>query len=289
MLDPDFVRQWQGDAVRRYTERDAMLYALGLGIGGEPLDPAQLQFVYERGLVVLPTMMSVLVEPWHPWHDAHSGIDPAHVIHGEERLQLGASLPTSGAVRVRSRVTSLLDKGAGAAATATVTHTLLDPATQRVIGAVTNVMVLRGEGRGGAGWGVASMPLPPLPARVADHVVQLLTLPQAALLHRLCGDRNPLHADPAVARAEGFARPPLHGLCTLGITGYALTRMYCESDPARLREIAARFTAPVYPGDTIRLETWRDAGDVLRFRGSVDARRAVVLDRGSARVGQAAA
>src|SRR5512140_568985 len=179
MLDLDFVRQWAPDVVRSYSDRDVMLYALGLGIGGEPLDPAQLQFVYERGLVALPTMASTLVEPWHPWHDPQSGIDPARVIHGEERLQLTGTLPTSGSVRVRSRVTSLVDKGAGAAATAITTHTLADAANEREIGTVTNVLVLRGEGRGSAGWGAGARPLPPLPARAADHTVQLLTLPQA--------------------------------------------------------------------------------------------------------------
>ena len=239
----------------------------------------------ERGLVILPSMLSVMVQPWHPWHDAASGIDAARVIHGEERVQLRSALPVAGSLRVRSRVTSLVDKGAGTAATAIVTHTVHDARTGDDVATVTNVLVLRGAGGASTGWGVGPRPLPPLPARPPDDVVQLLTLPQAALLHRLCGDRNPLHVDLAIARAEGFPRPPLHGLCSFGITGYALIRVCCGNDADRLRELAARFTAPVYPGDTIRLEIWRDGTESVRFRGTVDARRAVVLDRGSARIG----
>jgi acyl dehydratase len=284
MLDPDFVRHWQAEVVRSYTERDAMLYALSLGIGGQPLDPEELQFVYERGLAVLPSMLSNIVQPWHPWYDVASGIEPVRVIHGEERVQLRAPLIAPASMHVHSRVTSLVDKGGATPVTATVTHMLHDARSGIEMGIVTNVLMLRGAGGTNANWGVGARPLAPLPARNPDDVVQLLTLPQAALLHRLCGDANPLHVELGIARAEGFPRPPLHGLCTFGITGYALIRLYCGNDAGRLRELAARFTAPVYPGDTIRLEIWREGTEGVRFRGTVDARRTVVLDRGTARV-----
>jgi acyl dehydratase len=100
-----------------------------------------------------------------------------------------------------------------------------------------------------------------------------------AELYRLNGDYNPLHADPAVAREAGFARPILHGLCTLGIAGHALLRSCCDYDPGRMRSLTLRFSAPVFPGETLRTEMWRD-GDVVSFRTRVVEREIVVLNNG---------
>ena len=123
------------------------------------------------------------------------------------------------------------------------------------------------------------------PDRAPDATCDLPTLPQAALLYRLSGDFNPLHAEPSVAREAGFEAPILHGLCTLGVAGHAILRTWCDYDPARFRSLDLRFSAPVYPGETIRTEMWRDDG-VVSFRARAVERDAVVLDHGRAEVAE---
>jgi acyl dehydratase len=115
-------------------------------------------------------------------------------------------------------------------------------------------------------------------------VLDQKTLPQAALIYRLSGDYNPLHADPAIARAAGFERPILHGLCTFGVAGRAILAACCGNDPARLKEIHVRFSAPVFPGEMISTEIWRD-GPTISFRARVEPRDVVVLNNGRAIVG----
>jgi acyl dehydratase len=122
-----------------------------------------------------------------------------------------------------------------------------------------------------------------MPERAPDFVCALPTIPQQALLYRLNGDRNPLHADPAVAHKAGFKAPILHGLGTFGIAGHALLRECCDYDPARLEAIEGRFSAPVYPGETLRTEMWKDGGRVL-FRTSSVERGVVVLNNGLAQL-----
>ena len=115
------------------------------------------------------------------------------------------------------------------------------------------------------------------------HACDLPTLPQAALLFRLNGDVNPLHAEPAVARAAGFKPPILHGLCTYGMVGHALLKTLCAYDPLRRAAMDARFSAPVYPGESIRTEMWRE-GQAVLFRARVFERDVVALDSGRAEI-----
>jgi acyl dehydratase len=121
-----------------------------------------------------------------------------------------------------------------------------------------------------------------VPDGAPELVCDLPTLKQQALLYRLSGgDMNPLHADPAAARAAGFPAPILHGLATFGVAGHAVLKTFCDYDPALLRGLQVRFSAPVYPGETIRFEFWRDGAEVA-FRARVADRNAVVLDHGRA-------
>jgi acyl dehydratase len=130
----------------------------------------------------------------------------------------------------------------------------------------------------------AAPPSPPkVPARAPDLVRELATLPQQALLYRLCADRNPLHSEPAAARKAGFERPILHGLATFGVAGHALLAACCDYDPARLGRLFARFSAPVFPGETIRVEMYRE-GAAIAFRARVKERDKIVLDYGRAEV-----
>jgi acyl dehydratase len=139
---------------------------------------------------------------------------------------------------------------------------------------------MRGNGSYGGPTGAAPEPHK-LPERASDMVIDINTLPQAALIYRLSGDYNPLHADPAAAHAAGYEQPILHGLCTFGIAGRAILLACCDNEPARLKEIRARFSAPVFPGETISTEMWRD-GKTTSFRARALPRNVVVLNHGRA-------
>lgn len=287
MIDFHRLKAWRFDeVVQRYDVDDTMRYALALGLGGNPTDTNQLQFVNDvpEAPLALPTMAVVLGFPGSWMQDPGTGIDFSQIVHGEERVVWHRTLPSSGTVRARHRVTRIVDKGPGRGATVTYDKTLHDADSDALLATVTHTTFARGDG-GFATEEVPGDPPPsppvPMPAGEPDAIVDISTLPQQALLYRLCGDRNPLHSDPATARAAGFERPILHGLCTWGIAAHALLAQCADSDPSRLRSLFARFSAPVFPGETLRLELTRDGANV-RFRVRVPARDRVVLDHGHA-------
>ncbi|WP_280155415.1 MaoC/PaaZ C-terminal domain-containing protein [Piscinibacter sp. XHJ-5] len=284
MLDYHACKNWRFDEiVHRYAERDTMLYALGLGCGGDPTHRGELGFVYEGRLQAVPTMATVMGSPGIWWKDSRTGADAVKLVHGEQDLRLLRPLPVAGTLVARNRVLSLTDKGAGKGAIAVVVRELADAASGEMVAESRNVTFLRGDGGFSAGSGVSDPgpdPLPPVPERPADVDVAYTTLPQAALLYRLSGDYNPLHADPEFASRAGFDRPILHGLCTYGMGARAVIEKVLGFDAARLRRIAVRFTSPVWPGDTVRYELWREGERIVRLRATVDARKAVVLANG---------
>ena len=181
-----------------------------------------------------------------------------------------------------AKVTDIVDKGAGRGALLFVERTVRDGDSGEDLATLRSTTFARGDG--GCGGTTATAPPPhPVPDRAPDLACDLPTAPNSALIYRLSGDPNPLHASPAVAAAAGFDRPILHGLCTLGVAGHAILKTCCGYDPARLRSMALRFSAPVYPGETIRTEMWRD-GAVVSFRARVVERDVVVLNNGRAEV-----
>ena len=259
-----------------YTDRDTMLYALAVGMGSDPTDSRELSFVYERNLQAMPTLVAVLA-----WNDEwlyKTGVDMTKLVHGEHRITLHRPVPTAGTVVARTRITDVFDKGPGRGAIMLFETTLREKATGALISTSVATSFARGDGGfgGPAGAGPAPHPIPP---RAPDRTLDLVTRPDQALLYRLCGDRNPLHADPEYATAGGFPRPILHGLCTLGHAVGAVIRACCDYDPTRVREIAVRFTAPVFPGETIRTEMWQD-DHVVSFRSRAVERDTVVLNHG---------
>lgn len=261
--------------------RDVILYALGVGLGADPMDKDQLHFVYEEGLRALPTLAVVLAYPGFWVKNPDSGIDWKQVLHGEQGLTLHRPLPASGTVIGRTSVTEILDKGPGKGALLYSRRDVFDKASGDLLCTVSGTTFCRADGGFGGPAGPAPAPHP-VPDRAPDLSCDLSTLPQAALIYRLSGDYNPLHADPEVARAAGFARPILHGLCTYGVAGHALLKLICGYDPARLKRMDLRFTAPVYPGETIRTEVWRESEKRFSFRARVVERDIVVLNNGLA-------
>lgn len=280
-IDYERLLNWPfPDLEHTYTDRDTILYALGLGLGADPLDMDQLQFVYEDGLKALPTMAVVLGYPGFWLKDPATGADWKKVLHGEQGVQIFKPLPAAATVIGRTRVTSIVDKGADKGALLFSERDVFDKATGDLLCRLTGTSFLRGDG----GFGGPSGPVPEphkLPERAPDLEVALPTIPQAALIYRLSGDYNPLHADPRVAATAGFKAPILHGLCTFGVVGHALVKAIGGYKPESLKRMDARFTSPVYPGETIVTEIWRGEGAVS-FRAKVRERDLVVLANGRA-------
>ena len=282
-LDPQKILSWKFPEIEHaYTEKDTIIYALGLGCGSEPGEADDLKFVYERGLLALPTMAVVLAYPGNWLESKESTADYSKVLHGEQYLTLHRPLPPSGAVVGKTRVTNLLDKGKEKGAVLYVERRIVDKASGTPIATMTSAAVLRGDG----GFGGKPGPQPEphkLPEGAPTRHVDIKTAPNAALIYRLSGDKNPLHADPKAAAAGGFKTPILHGLCTYGVAGRAIVKACCGGDPARLTGLQVRFSAPVFPGETIRTEMWPDASQVS-FRARVVERDVVVLNNGLAKL-----
>ncbi|MFC3124192.1 MaoC/PaaZ C-terminal domain-containing protein [Pseudoroseomonas globiformis] len=278
MIDYETLRNFPIPEVRqRVTPRDAVFYALSVGLGQDPMDRRQLDFVdADRALRVLPSMAVVLAHPGFWAANPATGIDAVKVVHGEQRITLHHPLPAEGEIIGRTRVTGLVDKGAGKGALMYSEKELRD-AEGTLLAVTGSTTFLRGDG----GYGGPSDPVIPghtLPDTAPDMAVDLATRPEQALYYRLNGDDNPLHADPDIAERAGFPRPILHGLCTLGVVAHALLRELGGYDATSMRSMALRFSSPVYPGETIRTEIWRDGS----FRARVVERDVVVVNNGKA-------
>ena len=289
MINDEAVRNWDfGPITQQYTQRDSMLYALGIGMGADPMDEGELRFVFEKELQAVPTMATVLGSPGFWWKDARTGADWVKLVHGEQEVQLFRPLPVAAAIAATNKVISITDKGEGKGAIAVIERELRDAQTGEVLAKGRNVSFLRGDGGFSATGGRSDPgpePLPGVPDRPADIEVSLPTLERQALIYRLSGDYNVLHADPAVAKAAGFARPILHGLCTYGMAVHALLRTVCKYDASRIRRVATRFTSPVTPGETVRFEFWDGGHGRFHLRANVDSRKAVVLNNGLIELG----
>jgi acyl dehydratase len=280
-INPDAVGSTGEPAETSWTSKDALLYAVGVGAGQDPLDPAELPFVTENSMEVtqrvLPTFAVVLPDVTAALGTIGS-FNPVMLVHGEERVHLHREIPVRGAVTTVAEVTAVWDKGSGAVVEITSRSNLVEdgePLFEVVMSAF-----IRGEG----GWGGERGPsaVPEIPEdRDPDVTVTWPTRPEQALVYRLSGDRNPLHSDPSFAAMAGFDRPILHGLCTYGFTGRALLRELCDSDPSRFESISGRFSSPVLPGEDLTVQIWRsgDARAAFRTLGG-DGR--TVLDAGVA-------
>lgn len=280
-IDYDALMAWPfPDIEQTYTEKDTILYALGIGFGADPTDQDQLRFVYEEGLTAAPSMAVVLGYPGLWMRNPETGIDWVKILHGEQGFEIHHPLPVQGTVVGRTRVTGIVDKGAGKGALVYSERTIHEKTSGQHLASLTATTFCRGDG-GFSGPEGPVLPPHTLPDAKPDEICDLPTVEQAALIYRLSGDPNPIHADPQIAKAAGFDRPILHGLGTLGVAGHAIMKVCCDYDPARLKSLRLRFSAPVYPGETIRTEIWRD-GTEVSFRARVVERDVVVLNNGRA-------
>lgn len=257
-----------------WDEDRVILYHLGLGAGVPPTDPLELSYTYEGSLSVLPSFGTVAAYSSMAAISLARGVDInwALVLHGEQDLEIHRPIPRRGEVTSQPRIAHIYDKGRAALIVVEVTST--DNSSGEVLFVNRSSLFVRGEG----GWGGDSGPKASnqAPDRDPDHVVRSDTLPQQALLYRLSGDMNPLHADPAFAALGGFDRPILHGLCTYGVVCKAAVDTVLGGDPQRAGRYRARFTGVVFPGETIVTRIWEEEDKVL-LQAAVEERNATVI------------
>jgi acyl dehydratase len=243
-----------------WTEDDVLLYHLALGAGADPTDSRELRLATENGLLVLPTF--ALVAPafnmFEPPAVRLPGIDLdlASVLFGGQDLVVHRPLPTEGRAMLSARIADVHDKGSAAV----VVHEC-EGVGEDGEPLFTTRSSLFARGAGGFGGERGSSPRVAVPETAPALDVTAPTLPQQALLYRLCGDRNPLHSDPEFAAAAGFARPILHGLCSYGMVCKSLVDHLLDGDPTQVASFSARFAGVVYPGETLRTRAWRRDGD----------------------------
>ena len=260
-----------------WTSKQSLIYALGIGAGVSDPTGFELEFTTENSDGVdqraFPTQCVVMGRGRTP---GFGDFNPMFLLHAEQAITCHQEIPAAGKGIATGRIGEIYDKGK--AALVYMQTDVTDP-DGTPLWSTRSGLFIGGEG----GWGGDRGPSNDweLPDREADHVVTYETRRDQALLYRLSGDRNPLHSDPDFAAEAGFPRPILHGLCTYGVAGYAVLGTYCDHDPARLLGFDLRFSAPVFPGETIRTEMWRVNGNV-QFRARVVERDVVVLANGLA-------
>jgi acyl dehydratase len=257
-----------------WTSTDVLLYHLALGAGTD-----DLRYVLEDRLHVLPTFGVVAsgFRTFEPPAVRFPGIDLdlTKVLHGSQSITMHRPIPISGKAIAHPRIADVWDKEKAAVI---VQETIVTDRDGSPLWSTRSSIFARGEGGFGGERGPSTRI--ETPSRDPDHVVDSPTLPQQALLYRLCGDRNPLHADPEFAAAAGFPRPILHGLCTWGMVCKAVVDSIVDGEVAGVAEFSARFTGVVFPGETLRTRIWRD-GAHLDIATSTVEREAPVLSNGT--------
>ena len=288
-IDYDEMMQMKAEGLESsYNDKDAILYALGVGFMRDPLDEKELPFVYENELKVVPTFASVI--PRGTYSDGRplppqpfSKLNYIMIVDGERRIQFHKPLPAMAEILSDERVVGIFDKGADKGAILLLERVIKDKTTGGKLCTVTASIFARGDG--GFGGPREGAPEPhPIPERAPDLVKECDTRQDQAFLYALSGDRNPLHRDPRFAKMAGFPRPILHGLCSYGTACRAVLGAVAEYDPTRIKGFDVRFSKPVFPGETIVTEIWVD-GNIVSFRAKLKEREAVVLNNGKCTLG----
>lgn len=269
-----------------YTERDVALYALGVGAPADPLSQDELRFVYELsgvGFEALPTFAAVFAYEFNrivpEGKIAGIRFNPMMAVHGEQFLRVLQPLPTAATVTSTLRIADVFDKGSGLLLVVEIDSFLDDGP---MLAQARQALFLRGLGGYGGPRGpvakIYNMERPP------DIIREERTSPAQALLYRLAGDNNPLHADPQMAAIGNFEKPILHGLCTMGFAARAVLKRCADNEPKRFDSISVRFSSHVYPGETLVTEIWQVKADTVLFQTKVKERDVVVLSQGELRL-----
>ena len=262
-----------------YTDREVMLYAYGIGMGADPMDEKELAFVNEgvatpRPLKIVPTFASVAAWGAGP---GEMNLNRVMVVDGERDITFHKPFATAAHITADSSVLDVFDKGKDKGAVIRHQTVLKDEKGEKL---ATLVASRFARGDGGFGGPTEGQPEPhKVPERAPDKSVDISTRPDQALVYRLCGDRNPLHSDPEFAKRAGFPRPILHGLCSYGTACRAIISTVCKYDAAKIIGFDVRFSAPVFPGETVTMDLWKD-GHVISFEAKVKSRNVTVIKSG---------
>lgn len=277
-MDIERIRAWGAEPTTDgYDAQRTILYALGIGLS---TDGPDLDFVYEARLRAFPTLAVTLGAENFLRGERHGELDWSQVLHAAQSVEWHRPLPPTGRVAARSEVEAIVDRGAGRGALIQLARHLSGAEGGQPLATLRFTLFARGDGGGGVSFGSVDVPAE-LPATPPDDSLALPTRPDLASIYRLSGDLNPLHIDPDAARRAGFDRPILHGLCSYGIAARALSTVLLDGECERLARLDVRFSAPVFPGDTLVTEVWRTGDREARFR--VRARDVTVLDKGLVR------
>ena len=258
-----------------YSDKDSILYSLGVGLGNDPMNMAELKYVYENSQVALPSMATNF--QYHSPLLLKANINFILVVHGEQKLSFSNPLPVSGDFISNAKVIGCYDKGAGKGAIIDVETTIKLKKDNTEICKLISTTFARGDG----GFGGPESPKSEIfkPEGDPDFVHEIKTKPDQALIFRLSGDYNPLHSDPNFAKTAGFEKPILHGMCTYGIACRSVVESVCEGDAKRLKKFDCRFSSPVYPGETIVTEMWKN-GSKVYYQSKVKERDKIVIKNG---------
>ena len=258
-----------------YSDKDSILYSLGIGLGNDPMNLNELKYVYENSQSVLPSMATNF--QYHSPLLLKTNINFIMVVHGEQRLSITNTLPVSGDFTANAKVIGCYDKGPARGAIIEVETSVKNKKNNEEICKLVSTTFARGDG----GFGGPDSPKKEIfiPDGEPDYVSEVSTKPDQALIFRLSGDYNPLHSDPNFAKAAGFEKPILHGMCTYGIACRSLVNEICENDASKLKRFDCRFSSPVYPGETIITEMWKK-DKMIYFNSKVKERDKLVLKNG---------
>ena len=271
-INPEAVGAKGAPSTRSWTSKDALLYAVGIGAGTD-----ELQYTTENtkniDQKVFPTFAVIVGGGGIPMREVGS-FNPTLMVHGEQGIELLSEIPAEGEIESVGECTAIYDKGN--AAVLEFTSESKNVVTGEVLLRTRTSLFCRGEG----GWGGDRGPSEKIqfPSRRPDQQVSYTTREDQALTYRLSGDRNPLHSDPSFAAMGGFEKPILHGLCTYGFTGRGLLNAICAGDAGRFKSMNARFSKPVFPGDTLTVSIWVDGSEAL-FK-TTNQNGDVVIDQG---------
>ena len=259
-----------------WTASDVALYALGVGAAGDPMDTTGLEYIHDTAPKVLPSFatvaatMNVTEAPRVSFPGVE--IDLAKVVHGSQSVRLHRAIPADGTATMTTKIAEIQDKGSAAVI---IQESETVSADGEKLWTARSGIFARGEGGFGGERGTSEKV--EYPEREADHTIEVATLPQQALIYRLCGDRNPLHSDPAFAEAAGFPRPILHGLCSYGLVLRAVVDEVLGGDVEKVRGYGVTFGGIFFPGETMRIRVWEEGTQLLVAATVVEREDAPVL------------
>ncbi|MCK6513157.1 MaoC family dehydratase N-terminal domain-containing protein, partial [Myxococcota bacterium] len=275
-LNLESIGQRLGPYEREYEEKDAILYALGVGAGFD-----EMSYVYEQELKVVPSFGIAAIHGFLGEVILRSGADLSGILHGEQELIFYRPIPPKGKLVTEGRITDIYDKGAGKGALLIARSLTRDGQGRKLFESVFRLFCRNDGGFGGDN-------APPeryaLPEREPDIIEKAYPSEGQPLLYRLSGDLFPLHVDPEFARSAGFSKPIMHGLCTYGYACRALIKHLAGGDPSKLRELKARFSKPLYPGEPIETRIWKE-GSAAYFQVVHSQSGEILMDRGYASAG----